>query len=388
VTAPDRDHADGPTTVVHLITTLGQGGAERVLSQVVPRPHDVPRRPDGRPAERHVVVSLVDGGMFADVLLDAGVEVRGLGMRPGRDVVRGTLRLAALLRELRPHMVVSWMYHASLLDLLARPLAGRGRRARMVWYLQASLDSLGTLQHHTRATIRLLAWTSGRPEAIAINSRAGRTQHAAFGYRPKRWVHLPNGCDTDRFAPDADDRAVVRRELGVAGDRPLFVFVGRAHAEKGIDLLLDALERLPDVEPITVALIGSGTAELAVTHRPDLRLLTLGMRQDVARLLRGADALVLPSRSEGTSNAVIEAMAAAIPCLVTDVGDSAELVGDSGIVVAPGSADELTRGITEMLALGPDGRRRRGALARARVLETQSLDVARSSYRALWADAA
>ncbi|MGA1077407.1 MAG: hypothetical protein ACO3VG_00240, partial [Nitriliruptoraceae bacterium] len=75
-----------PRTVVHLITTLTQGGAERVLSEVVPRPGELGE--DGA-AERHVVVSLAPGGMFADVLRERGVEVRDLGMRPGRDLVRG-----------------------------------------------------------------------------------------------------------------------------------------------------------------------------------------------------------------------------------------------------------------------------------------------------------
>jgi glycosyltransferase involved in cell wall biosynthesis len=377
---PDRDASEGSAerpTVVHLITTLTQGGAERVLSQVVPRP-------DEAPDERHVVVSLADGGMFADELIAAGVEVRGLGMRPGRDVVRGTLRLAVLLREVRPTLVVSWMYHACLLDLLARPLAGRARRARMVWFLQGSLHSLETLSRSTRSVVRILAATSRRPNVIAINSRTGQRQHVAHGFRARRWVHLPNGCDTDRFRPDDCDRVRVRAELGVPEDTALVLFVGRHHPEKGTDVLLEALERLAmDHRPVVV-LLGSGTEPL--TADGTVRTLGLGVRTDVESLLRGADLLVLPSRSEGTPNAVIEAMASEVPCVVTDVGDSADLVGTTGIIVAPGSVEELAQGLHRMIAMGPDERRRRGIEARARIVERYSMAVARERYRSLWAE--
>ena len=207
----EHEASGHPTTVIHLITTLSQGGAERVLSQVVPRPAE-------HPGERHVVVSLVAGGMFCDELVAAGVEVRDLGMRPGRDVVRGTLRLARMLRELRPDLVISWMYHASLLDMLARPFAAGAGRARMVWLLRGSLHSTTGLPLHTRMAIRVLAAFSGRPEAIAINSRSGRSHHVRAGYHPRRWIVLPNGCDTARFRPDVEDRAAVRAELGIGAD--------------------------------------------------------------------------------------------------------------------------------------------------------------------------
>jgi glycosyltransferase involved in cell wall biosynthesis len=377
---PDRDASEGSAerpTVVHLITTLTQGGAERVLTQVVPRPDDAPD-------ERHVVVSLANGGMFADELIAAGVEVRGLGMRPGRDVIRGTLRLAALLREVRPTLVVGWMYHACLLDLLARPFAGRARHARMVWFLQGSLHSLETLSRGTRSVLRILAATSARPDAIAINSHAGRQQHSAHGFRARRWVHLPNGCDTDRFRPDQGDRVRVRDELDVPTDAPLVMFVGRHHPEKGTDVLLTALERLTKHPRPVVVLLGSGTEPL--TTAGPVRTLGLGVRSDVESLLRAADMLVLPSRSEGTPNAVIEAMASEVPCVVTDVGDCAELVRSTGIVVAPGSAEALAEGIERMIDMGAEERRRLGVEARTRILERHSLVVARTSYRSLWSE--
>ena len=369
-----------PVTVVHLITTLTQGGAERVLTQLVPRPADVTD-------ERHVVISLVPGGMFADELAADGVEVRDLGMRPGRDPLRGTLRLARMLRELRPTMVVSWMYHASLIDLLARPFASRARRARMVWMVRGSLSARETMPRSSRMVLHVLARMSRRPEAIATNSVAGRRQHEEFGFHPRAWLHLPNACDSVRFSPDPDVRVSVRSALGVAADDLVILFVGRNHPEKGFDLLLDALRRFDTAQRSTVViLVGHGTDEAERLDAASCRVLALGERTDVADLLRGADALVLPSRSEGTPNAVLEAMSTGVPCLVTDVGDSADVVGSEGIVIGEVTVEGIVAGLETLVAMGPDELRRRGTAARERASRRHDPDVARAQYRALWAE--
>ena len=378
MTGRDRTPQDGPTTVVHLITTLTQGGAERVLSQVVPRPAD-------RPDERHVVVSLVDGGMFADELVAAGVAVRGLGMRPGRDVVRGARRLGALLRELRPTLVVSWMYHACLLDLLARPFAGEGRRARTVWFLQGSLHSLDGLPLHTRATVRLLALLSRVPEAVAINSRTGRRHHVRAGYRPRRWVLLPNGCDTDRFRPDPEDRAAVRDELGIAEDAVVAVSIARVHPQKDHATLLAALTAARRDHPTLEALlVGTGTEALARSDEDGLRVHGLGECRDVARLLRAADLVVSSSLTEGLPNALLEGMASELVPVVTDVGDCAAVVGQDGAVVAPGDPEGLAAAISRVLAMGDEERALLGRAARQRVIDRYDLSLARDEYRVLW----
>lgn len=253
----------------------------------------------------------------------------------------------------------------------------------MVWFLQGSYRTTVGLPAHTRATVRLLALTSRVPDSIAINSRAGRSDHEQVGFRTQHWVHLPNGCDTERFRPDATERAAVRKEFGVDDADPLLLFIGRAHPEKGIDVLLDALPLIDLQAPLTVLLAGGGTQQLSGTQG-SVRRVGLGDRSDVDRLLRGADALVLPSRTEGTPNAVIEAMATGVPCVVTDVGDTAELVGDTGIIVTAGSPEALAIGLRDMLALDAAARENLGTEARARAIERHALATARAEYRRLW----
>jgi len=368
------------TTVVHLITTLTQGGAERVLSETVPLPGE-------HPDERHVVVSLVPGGMFADVLRARGVEVRDLGMRPGRDLVRGTVRLVRVLRELHADVVIGWMYHPPLLAELARPFAGR---PEVVWFLQGSLRTLDAMPRHTRATIALLARRSSRKALVAVNSSAGIEDHRRVGFRPQAWALTVNGCDTTVFHPDVDARAAVRTQLGARDGDVVAIVVGRDHHDKGLDVLLTALEQHAHLEPLDtstlhVVLVGTGTEHVGTSLRSPAVLHRLGERDDVARLLRGADLLVLPSRTEGTPNVVLEAMATGLPCVVTDVGDCRELVADTGIVVAPEDPAGLATALAAMARLDPVDRADLGARARARIVTSFDRATARAAYRRLWA---
>jgi glycosyltransferase involved in cell wall biosynthesis len=380
--ASPEEAATGTTvhTVVHLITTLTQGGAERVLSEVVPSPgeHD---------GERHVVVSLAGGGMFADLLAARGVEVRTLEMRPGRDLVRGVRRLRAMHLELRPDLVVAWMYHACLVALLAHPRGRDGRRPQQVWFLQGSLHNLDGLPWHTRAIVRLLARRSRRPDAVAINSHEGLAHHVRLGYHPRRWVVLTNGCDTSTFRPDPLDRAAVREELGIADDAVLVVSVARVHPQKDHPTLLAAARVAHALDPrVALLLVGTGTEQLRPAW-PDGDgpvVLGLGPRPDVARLLRGGDLIVSSSTTEGLPNALLEGMASGLPAVATDVGDCRAVVADTGIVVAPADPDALGHAIAELAGRDPEEYAELARRARARVEAHYGVDQARLEYRALW----
>jgi len=380
VTAAAAPPASGPRprTVVHLITTLTQGGAERVLSEVVPLPGE---RGLDDVEERHVVVSLAPGGMFADVLRARGVEVRDLGMRPGRDVVRGIRRLRAVLTEVEATDVIAWMYHACLVATIACGSRGSrpdGRRIQPLWFLQSSLADTGVLSWHARAVIRILAIISTRQDVIAANSTAGIVDHRAAGFRPRSWLLLQNGCDTTHFRPDSTARTEVRSQLGIDEDDVVVAFVGRNHPEKGFDRLVAAASEIEDSRVRFVAL-GEGTE-----HAP-APILGLGVSDSVNRALAASDVFVLPSRTEGIPNALLEAMACGLPAVVTDVGDCRTILGEAGIVL-PADVDRegLAAALTALTAASPAERARLGALARLRIEAEYSLVTAREDYRAAW----
>ena len=367
------------TTVVHVIVSLVHGGAERTLTRIVP---DGGIDDDGN---RHLIVTLRSGGAFAPELQDRGVPVVSLGMRPGPSAVRGWWRLVRLLREVRPELVLSWLYHSDLMATLAVPFA---RRPRLVWNLRGTAKLPAGSPWHTRLTVHLLARLSRRPWAVAANSHAGRRDHEALGYRPRRWIHLPNGIDTDRWRPDVADRAAVRAELGLSDDEVACVAVARVHPQKDHATLLAALDRLGDRAAdrrVRLLLVGEGTTQLQIADGLASSVLALGPRDDLPRLLRGADLAVLASAyGEGLPNVVAEAMATGLPAVVTDVGDAAELVGNTGWVVAPGDAAGLAEALRTAVDAGDEQRAARGAAARRRVAQGWSLDGSLAAYRALW----
>jgi glycosyltransferase involved in cell wall biosynthesis len=374
--------SDHRVTVVHLITTLGQGGAERALSLVVPGPDGASEQ-----GERHVVVSLAPGGMFVDLIRDRGIEVRDLGMRPGRDLLVGLLRFRRLIRELRPTHVIAWMYHAMFLADLASllPLQRRSR-PRHVWMIQGSLHTTEGLPWHTRAIIRVLARRSAAPDVIAINSDTGRDHHIAHGYAARRWAAVPSGCDTTVFRPDASDRRAVRKELDISEDAIVAIAVARDHPQKDHPTMIAAMERAHEsVDRLELLLVGTRTERFA-RRRPDglLTIHGLGERGDVTRLLRSADIVVSSSITEGMPNALLEAMASGLPAAVTDVGDCRAAVGEAGHVVAPRDPEALADAIVQLAELPPDARHALGARARSHIIAEFGVERAQSAYRALW----
>lgn len=383
--------ADDGLYVVHVITDLSSGGAQRMLSRVATDTH--PRH--GRPV-RHEVVSLMDRGVYAETLEASGVAVTCLGLRGLGGVPRAIARLARLLRARRPQVVQTWLYHADFLGLLAARLAGLG--AHVVWNVRCSDMRLDRYAWTTRALVRVLAALSRYPAAVVVNSRAGRRWHAELGYRPRRWVDLPNGFPTAIWTPDPDTRARRRAELGVPDTATLFVCAARVDPMKDHETLLAAFEQARNAgADVRLMLVGQGTEHAAgPLKRLDedqtlaANVLTLGeVTHGYRALLLASDALVLPSAfGEGFPNVLGEAMCLERPCIATDVGDAAEVVGDTGRIVPPGSPAALADALSEFSAMPAARRRALGRRARQRIVRAYDLDDVLDAYGALYSEVA
>ncbi|MGA1774299.1 MAG: glycosyltransferase, partial [Nitriliruptoraceae bacterium] len=231
----------------------------------------------------------------------------------------------------------------------------------------------------------------GAPAAVTVNSGTGLLHHDAIGYRPRRWTLLINGVDDREFRPDADDRRDVRAELRIDERTVAAVVVARRHPQKDHPTLLAALDvaaercaASPEPPTLTAVLVGSGTDALDGTTPGGVRVIGLGQRRDVARLLRGADLVVSSSRTEGLPNALLEGMASGLPAIATAVGDCEEVVGDAGSIVPVADPSALGAAIAA-IALAPAAERlRRAEHARRRASGRCGLARARLEYRALW----
>jgi glycosyltransferase involved in cell wall biosynthesis len=368
--------------ILHVINGLGDGGAESVLYRLC----------QGDRQCEHVVVSLLGEEKYAPLLRAAGVTVHTLDLRPGGLRLAPLGRLWRILREHEPDVVQTWMYHA---DLVGGMLARISLRSRVCWNLRhAELDPANA----SRSSLwsgRLCAWLSRLvPQAIVCCGTRAAQVHAAMGYDPSRMHVIPNGYDLDHFRPDPAARDRVRHELGVAAGQPLVGMVANFKPDKDHQTLAAALERVTRSQPaVAFALAGRGITDdnpelrtLLDRHGLGRRVRLLGPYADVPALMNALDLHLLSSRSEGFPNVLAEAMACGTPCIATDAGEAAQIVGDTGWIVSVGDPDALARAIEQALAVQANGAtwRERQQAVRHRVEQEYSLATMQAAYRQLW----
>ena len=367
-----------PLRVAHLISGLQVGGAETMLARLVTALD--PERVET------VVISISEPGPIGDTLEAAGVQVVALGLRQGIPDLRTPFRVAGLLRRWRADVLQTWLYHADVVG----GMAGWVARVPVVWNVRQTDLSPRTTRLMTRLAAQAASqWSSWLPRAIVCVSHATREAHSAIGYDRGRMEVIPNGFDLDLCKPDAAARSDVRRELGLPSDAPLVGMLARFDPAKDHQTMLHAAARLPRNAHVVLAGTGVTAENRALTDTiSELglagRVHLIGPRSDVPRLAAAFDVCVSSSISEGFSNAIGEAMACGVPCVVTDVGDSALIVGETGRVVPPSDPAALAGAITELLLLPPDVRQRLGRRARERIDDRYGLQVTAGRYVALW----
>jgi glycosyltransferase involved in cell wall biosynthesis len=370
--------------VLHVITGLDTGGAEMMLLKLLSG-----ARCDGiEPA----VISLTGlGGMIGEHLAALGVEVEAVGLTRSSASVARLPRMLSSARRCRPQLVHGWMYHGNLAASAIGALASH--RIPILWSIRQTLYRLSDERRSTRAAIRLGAALSRLPSSILYNSALSAEQHEAIGYdRAKRAV-IPNGFDCNQFRPSAEARLDVRSELGLPADSRLIGLVARYHPMKGHEIFLRAARLLSRDRPELRFLLAGreatkdnpALAALIEELRLRERVILLGERSDMPRLTAALDIACSSSiRSEGFSNAIGEAMSCGIPCVATDIGESREIIGETGALVPAGDPMALAQAIGRVLAESDDERRARGAAARARVERKYSLPEIARRYHELY----
>ena len=368
--------------IVHLITDLATGGAEIMLHKVLSRLD--------RSRFRNTVVSMTDRGSLGEQIEALDVPLFTLGLRRGIPNPLALFRLLRLLRAERPHILQTWLYHSDLLGLVAGKLA---RVPAIAWNIRCSDMDLRCYPKLTSLVVRALVPLSRLPDVVIFNSDAGRLFHQDLGYHPRKWVVVPNGFDLDEFHPDPDARFLFRRELELPAETLIVGLIARYDPMKDHQNFLRAVDSVLERRPrIHFVLIGHGVDEsnseliTEIQNRNIFRHLhLLGTRRDIRSIMPALDVLVLSSAfGEGFPNVLGEAMAAGIPCIVTNVGDAAVVVGDTGRVVHAKDPAGLAAAIAELVAMPVEERRRLGFAARRRIEECFSLPSVVRQYELLY----
>jgi glycosyltransferase involved in cell wall biosynthesis len=203
-----------------------------------------------------------------------------------------------------------------------------------------------------------------------------------MGYHPRRWFFIPNGLELDEWGPEIVDRREIRTTLGLPQTAPVVGMIGRYDPQKDHANFLAAASLVVARHPqARFVLVGRDIDKLPSASW----LLLMGERDDVPRLMQALDIFVLSSSyGEGSSNVVAEAMASELPCVVTDVGDSAGMVGDTGLVVPPRDSEALAAAIEALILESPEIRAERGRRARALIRQTYSFKRSADMYQQLW----
>jgi glycosyltransferase involved in cell wall biosynthesis len=365
--------------VAFLLRSLNYGGAERQLVALARGLHERGRRV--------VVLVFYGGGPLHRDLDTAGVPVRVIGKRGRWDVGGFLLRLHRVLREEKPDVLHGYL---DVPNLLTVPLKVVHPGLRVVWGVRASNMDFDRYDTFTRATFGLTRRVARRADLIIANSRAGREHHVGLGYPGDRTVVVPNGIDVDRFRQQPEAGGAIRAAWAVSPDEVLVGLVGRLDPMKDHATFLRAARRVADAgAPVRFVCVGDGDGGYRAAHQRlaeqlglEGRVLWSAGRNDMPAVYNALDLLCSASAyGEGFSNVIGEAMACGVPCVVTDVGDSAWIVGDTGRVVPPGSPERLGDAILQAL----EDRSELASRVRPRVVESFSVSrLVDSTERLLW----
>jgi glycosyltransferase involved in cell wall biosynthesis len=354
-----------------LIRSLDVGGAEVQLCALA-RGLDPSRY-------KVTVLCFYPGGALAGSLQEAGVDVICLNKRGRWDLLSFAVRLVTALRQLRPDILHSYMGPANLLAIVVKPFL---RRTKIIWGIRASDMNLAHYDYSWRLTFGLECRLSKWADLVIANSWAGRDHHVAAGFPDERTIVIANGIDADRFRPDPAAGRQLRLQWGVPETAILIGQVARLDPMKDYPNFLRAAAALAaERDDVWFVCVGDGAPayaaelrELATSLGLNERLLWLGGRDDMPAVFDSLQIVTSSSAfGEGFSNALGEAMSSGVPCVATDVGDAALVLGGLGQTVPRGAPELLLEGWRALLARPSTERQELGRTCRARIVEKFSL---------------
>lgn len=376
--------------IVHVISGLQVGGAEMMLYRLI--------QASQRDGVQHTVISMSSVDMIGERIRSLGVEVRMLGMSRSVPNPLMLFRLVRWLVELRPDVVQTWMYHADLFGgvaaRIARLVAGRGDRRQGAFTLAWGVHQTEFPSYRSSTKLAVVAkfcaWLSTwLPDVIICCAEAARLSHFRGGYCKTRMQVIFNGFDLELFRPRRRESDPLRAMFGLDPATKVVGIVGRYDPAKDYGNFISAVAKVSAIEPgCRFLMIGrgldDGNQELAAmidqAGIKDVCRLA-GPRNDVHLLISALDVFCLSSRSEGLPTVVGEAMACGVPCVATDVGDTATLLGETGRLVPSGDPEALAAGILSLLSLDHEEREQLGKQARTRMTSRFSIERCWASYR-------
>lgn len=371
----------GKYKFIHVITDLDVGGAETMLKRLLAQEAD---------KSKILVISLTDIGKIGLDIEMLGVKVHALNMKGPLSFPTALLKLIKVFKVTSPEMVQSWMYHA---DLLAGIAARLSRIKNIIWGVRGTNPPIGNKQ--TFLIMKLCAFLSGFiPKKIIYVSKSALEAHISHGYNREKSVYVHNGIQLDSLSFDTEGRALIRKQLGIPESEILVGTLGRLHADKGQDLLVEAIKNLTPSHPnVSFVFVGRDCDKIPESMALNnfapgttQKIKFIGEQSNIQQWLSAFDIYCLPSRTEGFPNSLLEAMLLGLPCVATPAGDTKIIASDVVSVTDDISPESLTETLKAMLTLTSEQRIQLGKKASAHVKQHYSIEKAHQNFTKIYTE--
>jgi glycosyltransferase involved in cell wall biosynthesis len=337
--------------VVFLIRDLNYGGAQRQLVTLV-------KAIDRQIIDVSVVVFYPDGALEKD-LRENDINLICLEKRGRWHLLGFFIKLAKVMRQLKPDVLHGYLGEANIISI---PLKLVIPSSNMIWGIRDSInnDNYSNYDWLVNFSYKVECFLARFANLIIINSQAGKKACIQNSFPADKIVVIPNGIDIQRFQVNRKIGSVIRQEWKIGNDKVLIGLVGRLDPMKDHpSFLKSAALLLKERQDLHFICIGTGSKSYAQELYQLTKQLGIdnyvtwaGARADMCAVYNALDITVSASAyGEGFPNVIGEAMACGIPCVVTDVGDSAWIVGDIGIVVPPGNPEALAASCIKLITL-------------------------------------
>lgn len=371
--------------IVHIIVGLNVGGAELMLKRLA-------LSFQGHKSYEHSVISLTSIGNVGAQLRNAGIEVHSLGISSTASFPVAIWRLFLLIRSLRPAVVQTWMYHADFLGGWIGWLLG----CKVLW----GIRSTGIPQGRGSSTwwlVRVNAICSNfLPHKIICCADSAKKAHTAIGFAAKKMLVIPNGYDFSDFSFNGADRELVRQRVGFKPSDIVIGIVGRFDALKDFQNFIAAAKFASlECPEARFLMVGRGLdpgnlvlREWIAAEGLDEKFSLIGEQAHIPSYLAAMDIFCLSSKQEAFPNVVVEAMAIGLPCVVTNAGDAAAIVGEWGWVIPVKNSIALGRGLVQACRLPVSERVLVGEKGAQQVRARYDMNTIRRQYESVYGELA
>lgn len=358
--------------IVHIIIGLNVGGAELMLQRLV-------LNSSKRDQFQHYVISLTDLGMIGSKLQEQGIKVYGLGMNSLSSLPVILYKLRKLLKEIKPDVVQTWMYHADLLGgLVARSLGIEN----IVWNVRnTNINGRGTVATSIAKLCAKLSYTV--PKKIVYVSKSALKSHQEFGYNDSISLIIFNGFDIDKFNYNLRARQQYRREFKISDSDIVIGSVGRFSKSKDHETFIKSIILATKSNSNIKGLLMGRDIDLnnfEISEEDKKNFIVIGQREDVAGIYSCMDVFCLHSLSEGFPNVLGEAMSTGIPCVVTRAGDAEHILNQIDFTSNIRDVDSLSKNLISLANLSPKERIEIGIKNRERIKENFEINVIVERY--------